>query len=126
MKIVIPVDEKDIEANVCESFGRTPYYLIYDTETKESEFVDNSAATSAGGAGIRAAQAVVDTKASVLLTPRCGENAAEVLEAAGIKIYKTEGTSIKGNIDTFVEGKLSLLNEIHAGFHGHGRGKRGN
>ncbi|MDI9475701.1 MAG: NifB/NifX family molybdenum-iron cluster-binding protein [Natronincolaceae bacterium] len=125
MKIVIPVDGKDIEANVCESFGRTPYYLVYDTETEESEFIDNSAATSAGGAGIRAAQAVVDTKANVLLTPRCGENAAEVLEAAGIEIYKTEGTSIKENIDAFVEGKLSLLDEIHAGFHGHGRGKRG-
>ena len=28
MRIAIPVDEKDIGTNVCESFGRTPYYLI--------------------------------------------------------------------------------------------------
>ncbi|NLM58994.1 MAG: dinitrogenase iron-molybdenum cofactor biosynthesis protein, partial [Clostridium sp.] len=51
MKIAIPVDEKSLESNVCVSFGRAPYYLIYDTETKESVFLDNSAAASTGGAG---------------------------------------------------------------------------
>ena len=56
MKIAIPVDEKSLESNVCVSFGRAPYYLIYDTETKESVFLDNSAAASTGGAGIKAAQ----------------------------------------------------------------------
>jgi predicted Fe-Mo cluster-binding NifX family protein len=35
MKIAIPVDEKTLESNVCVSFGRTPYFLIYDVETKE-------------------------------------------------------------------------------------------
>lgn len=126
MRIAIPVNEKDIGTNVCESFGRTPYYLIYDTETEKSEFIDNSAATSAGGAGIKAAQVVVDTKASALLAPRCGENAANVLKAAGVEIYKTKNSSVKENIDAFVAGELSLLDEIHAGFHGHGNGRRGN
>ena len=76
MKIAIPVDEKTLESNVCVSFGRTPYFLIYDVETKESIFIDNSAAASTGGAGIKAAQIIVDNKADVLLTPRLGENAA--------------------------------------------------
>jgi predicted Fe-Mo cluster-binding NifX family protein len=52
MKIAIPVDEKSLESNVCVSFGRAPYFLIYDTETKESIFLDNGAAASTGGAGI--------------------------------------------------------------------------
>ncbi|MDD4564475.1 MAG: NifB/NifX family molybdenum-iron cluster-binding protein [Eubacteriales bacterium] len=120
MKIAIPVDEKVLESNVCVSFGRTPYFLIYDTETKESVFIDNSAASSAGGAGIKAAQTIVDNKANVLLTPRCGENAADVLKSADIKIFKTTFASVKDNIDAFNDGKLSLLDEIHAGFHGHG------
>ena len=34
MKIAIPVDEKSLESNVCVSFGRAPYFLIYDTESK--------------------------------------------------------------------------------------------
>lgn len=118
MKIAIPVDEKTIESNICVSFGRAPYFLIYDEETKESAFIHNSAATSTGGAGIKAAQLIVDSKANVLLTPRCGENAANVLKAADIKLYKTAGISPKKNIDDFIMEKLSLLDEIHAGFHG--------
>lgn len=118
MKISIPTDEKSLDSNVCVSFGRTPYYLIYDTDTEESVFIDNSAATSAGGAGIKAAQIVVDSKANVLLTPRLGENAAEVLKVADIKIYKTAPGNALENILQFIDGKLALLEEIHAGFHG--------
>lgn len=120
MKIAIPVDEKSLESNVCISFGRTPYFLIYDTDTKESVFLDNSAVASTGGAGIKAAQTIVDNKTNVLLTPRCGENAADVFKAAEIKIYKTTTALAKDNIDAFIVGKLPLLDEIHAGFHGHG------
>ncbi len=120
MKIAIPVDEKDLETGVCMSFGRTPYFLIYDTETKESLFIKNTAANSAGGAGIKAAQIIVDNETNIMLTPRCGQNAADVLLAAEIKLYKTADGSAKENIDAFIEGKLSLLEEIHAGFHGHG------
>jgi predicted Fe-Mo cluster-binding NifX family protein len=120
MKIAIPVDEKTMESRVCASFGRAPYFLIYDTEAKESRFIDNSAAASTGGAGIKAAQTIVDSEAEFLLTPRCGQNAADVLQAADIKIYKSTSGSVKDNVDALVDGKLSLLDEIHAGFHRHG------
>lgn len=120
MKIAIPVDKKEMITDVCVSFGRTPYFLIYDTETKKSLFIDNSAVASTGGAGIKAAQSIVDNKIDLLLTPRCGENAADVLKAADIKIYKTIKGSANENIAAFIDGKLHLLEEIHAGFHGHG------
>ena len=119
MKIAIPVDEKSMESTVCQSFGRTPYYLFYDTEGGTSEFQDNSASASQGGAGIRAAQLIVDEKTDALLTPRCGENAAQVLRGAGVKIYKTINNSVRDNIEAFKEGKLTELKEIHPGFHNH-------
>ena len=122
MKIAIPVDEKTLSSNVCVSFGRTPYFLIYDTETKESIFIENSAAASTGGAGIKAAQTIVDNEANALLTPRCGQNAADVIKSADIKMFKTISASVKDNIDAFTNGELPLLDEIHAGFHGHGGG----
>lgn len=62
----------------------------------------------------------MDNNAKVLLTPRCGENAAEVIHAANINIYKTVSTSIMENIEAYNAGKLSLLTDIHAGFHNHG------
>ena len=121
MKIAIPVDERNIKTKVSQNFGRAPFFLIYDTETLESSYIDNKGASSTGGAGIKAAQTIVDSKAEVLLTPRCGENAADVLKAADIKIYETTMKSTEENIADYINGRLSLLNEIHAGFHGHGR-----
>ncbi len=121
MKIAIPVNEKKVESGVCMSFGRTPYFLVHDTETKEDLFTENSAAKSTGGAEIKAAQIIVDNEVDVLLTPRCGENAAGVLENAGIKMYKTVGDSVSSNIEAYNAGKLSLLEDIHAGLHDHGK-----
>jgi predicted Fe-Mo cluster-binding NifX family protein len=120
MKIAIPVEDKSTASKVCISFGRTPYFLIYDTDTKESVFLDNSAAASQGGAGIKAAQAITDEGVVSLITPRCGENAAAVLKPANIQLYKTMNDSIQDNIEAFINGKLALLDEIHAGFHNHG------
>lgn len=118
MKIAIPVDDKTMETTVSVSFGRALYFLIYDTETKEITFVDNQARTSVGGAGIVASQTLVDHKVDALLTPRCGKNAADVLLAADVKIYKSNSISVKENIRAFDANELSLLDEIHSGFHG--------
>ena len=120
MKIAMPVDDRSMETSISQHFGRAPFFLIYDTGSKESIFLDNSAATSQGGAGIKAAQIIVDNKVGALLTPRCGENAAEVINKANIKMFKAINDSIKDNIDALNAGKLSLLEEIHAGFHNHG------
>lgn len=120
MKIGMPVEEKSMESKVCQSFGRTPYFLIYDTDTEEGTFLDNSAVASQGGAGIKAAQSIVDNKVSALITPRCGENAAKVIKGADIIIYKTMNDSIKDNIKALKENQLTVLEDIHPGFHNHG------
>lgn len=121
MKIAIPVNEKKVESGVCMSFGRTPYFFVNDTEEKENLFIENTASKSTGGAGIKAAQIIVDNEVDVLLTPRCGENAAGVLQNADIKMYKTVGDSVSSNIEAYIAGKLSLLEDIHAGLHEHGK-----
>ena len=120
MKIVIPADIMSTDSSVCQSFGRTPYYAVYNTETCNTEFIENSAASSAGGAGIKAAQMIVDIGASIIITFRCGENAANVLLPAGIKIFTAQNNTVAMNIKLFIENKLLPLSDIHAGFHNHG------
>lgn len=119
MKIAIPVNNNAIDSGVCISFGRAPYFMIYDNATSEYTFLENTAAENQGGAGIKAAQIVVDSKAEVLLTPRAGENAAKVIEAANITMYHTIDGSIQDNLDAFQKGTLAKLTQIHSGFHGH-------
>lgn len=121
MKIAIPIDEERLDAPICISFGRAPYFLMYETKSKEYGFLDNStAASSQGGAGIKAAQIIVDHGVDVLLTPRCGENAAEVFKSANIQIFKTTSINVKEMLEAYSEGCLSELVEIHSGLHHHG------
>lgn len=121
MKIAIPMNEQDIKSGVCPSFGRAPYFLLCDTDTKEIKWLENSAAESSGGAGIQAAQILADSGANALITPRCGENAEKVLSGAKIAVYRSADGTAKENIDALTAGKLAPLSEFHAGFHGHGR-----
>ena len=120
MKIALPVEEKSLNTPICVSFGRTPLFVIFDTENGEFEFINNSAAASQGGAGIKAAQLLADKGAEAVITFRCGENAAEVLNPAEIKLYKALAGTASENIEKFKAGELPLLNDIHPGFHNHG------
>lgn len=116
MKVAIPVD--DTKKAVCVSFGRTPYFLFWDEETDKRELLDNPAAEAQGGAGLQAAQFVVDGGADALITVRCGENAAKVFQAAGMTIYESQGTDLEANLQAFREKKLAELTHFHAGYHG--------
>ncbi|MEA4921169.1 MAG: NifB/NifX family molybdenum-iron cluster-binding protein [Clostridiaceae bacterium] len=122
MKLAIPVESESLQAPVCASFGRTPFYALYDTETDTCEFLDNSALSSQGGAGIKAAQTLVDHSAEAIITYRCGDNAAQVLNAAKIEIFKAQDGTVIENIDKFKKAELSPLSEIHSGLHHHGGG----
>jgi predicted Fe-Mo cluster-binding NifX family protein len=115
MKVIIPVNED--RETVCPSFGRAPYFWIADTESGKSDVVLNAAAGSEGGAGIRAAQAVVDAQAEALIAPRLGENAANVLKAAGIRLYKPKFDGTQANLGALLAGSLQPLTTIHPGFH---------
>jgi len=119
MRIAIPVEDISVEGKVCPSFGRAPYFYLYDTEDGHTLFLQNSAAESQGGAGIKAAQLLVDNQVAVVLAPRCGENSAKVLHSANMHIYKTVSSGVSENLALFAQGKLALLDKFHAGFLGH-------
>jgi len=120
MKLIVPVESKSLDCPVCPSFGRTPIYLSYDTESGKYEFLDNSAAASQGGAGIKASQMLADHGADAVITYRCGDNAAQVLNAADIKLFKAVDGTVSENIKKFEKGELPPLSEIHPGLHNHG------
>ena len=114
MIVAIPVNE---DKTLCISFGRSPMFMIVNTETNTKEFYDNPATNAQGGAGIAAAQFIVEKQVEVLLTPRCGENASQVFEAAKIKIYKTTSLDPEVELLKWKEDKLEQLTKFHPGFH---------
>lgn len=118
MIVAVPTDENNASVNVCVSFGRAPYFLFYNTENGETVFAENPAAVASGGAGVKAAQFIVDRGAKALITVRAGENAAEVLTDAKMDIWKAINGTVNENLSAYHQGKLSRLDHFHAGFHG--------
>lgn len=116
MKIAIPVDEN--KDTVCVAFARAPYFCVYDLNTDKKEFLTNPASSAQGGAGIKASQFIVDLGVDALVTVRLGENSAEVLKEANIKIFKSCAISIKANVEAVKNGTIAPLLEFHAGYHG--------
>lgn len=118
MKIAIPAEGDSLNSEVCISFGRTPYFIVADTESDEFSVIDNKAVSEQSGAGVKAAQAVADSGAGAVVTFHCGKNAADVLKAADIKIYKAVKGTVKDMVQSYNAGKLNELAEINAGYAG--------
>lgn len=114
MRIAIPLDEN--KQDVCIVLARAPYFLFW--EDGKDTILENPAAQAHGGAGIQAAQFLVDNGVNVLITVRCGQNAADVFKVAGMKIYKSANKAAADDLTAFEDGKLSELTEFHGGFHG--------
>ena len=116
MKIAIPLDEN--KKDVCVSFARAPYFMVCDGNEGAVEIIENPAAEAEGGAGLKAAQFVLDSGADTVITVRCLENAGNVFKAAEIKVYKSQVEDARENVKLLKEEKLSELTKFHAGFHG--------
>ncbi|NMB09412.1 MAG: dinitrogenase iron-molybdenum cofactor biosynthesis protein [Tissierellia bacterium] len=120
MIIALPIDEKNININVSESFGRSKYFILYNDYSEDCIFVDNRGLNSEDGAGIEAAQTLIDHHADVVFLKRCGKNVAKVLEEAGIKLYEAQDIPVLENVKLYRTNNLKELENIHEGYHGHG------
>lgn len=114
LKIAIPLDEN--KQDVCMVLARAPLFLF--RENGEDIIVENPAAQANSAAGVQAAQFLVDSKIGVLITPRCGQNAAEVFNAADIKIYKSANKAAADDLKAWEQGTLEELTHFHGGYHG--------
>lgn len=99
MKVAIPTTGEDLSAEVETRFGRCPRFLVVDSETMEFELVENTAATMGGGAGVRAAQIVLDQGVEAVIAGDVGPRAFDVLQRAGVKVY----ARITGNVKDAME-----------------------
>lgn len=108
MKILFTSRGKDLDSEVDSRFGRADGFVLFDEETKEITWHDNTQNIHAAhGAGIQSGQHAVDLKASVLITGNVGPKAFKVLNSAGIGIYTIKGKiSLKEAYQKFKDGKL--------------------
>ena len=87
MKIIITTVSPNLESDVDPRFGRGPHLLVVDPDTLQWQAHPNPGASSAGGAGIQAAQFVTSQKADAVISGDFGPHAFEALYAAGMPMY---------------------------------------
>jgi predicted Fe-Mo cluster-binding NifX family protein len=87
MLVAISSQGPDLEGPVDARFGRAAGFVVIDSQTMQSNYIENGAAQAmAQGAGIQAAETVAQAGAQVVLTGIVGPKASRALKAAGIRI----------------------------------------
>ena len=107
MKIAISATGPNIDDQVETRFGRCPYFQIIDTESNNNEALDNTNAALGGGAGIQAAEMLVNRGVEVVLTGACGPNAYQVFNAAGVPVIVQVNGTVRQAIEKYNEGLYS-------------------
>jgi predicted Fe-Mo cluster-binding NifX family protein len=108
MQIVVTATGADLDVPASPIFGRCPTYVFVDTETMAFEAVENPAVAAAGGAGIQAAQFVVERGAQAVVTGSVGPNASDVFQAAGVPVYLFGGGTVRQAAEAYQAGQLSV------------------
>ncbi|WP_372932160.1 NifB/NifX family molybdenum-iron cluster-binding protein [Mariniphaga sediminis] len=99
MKLVITSVGNSLKSKFDLRFGRTAWLCLYDTETKNVEFMENENMNINGGAGTRMAEKVAELGAERVISGDFGPKAKTLLEKLKIQmIIMDEGTCTVGDI----------------------------
>jgi predicted Fe-Mo cluster-binding NifX family protein len=109
MKICVSAVAASLDAHVDPRFGRCHHFVIVDSDAMTFEAVPNEAAQNAGGAGIQAAQAVVNRKVDVVLTGNIGPKAFHALSAADVKIVTGASGTVREAVEEYIKGELPAI-----------------
>lgn len=120
MKIAISSKGKITDNALDPRFGRCEYFQIYDTEIEATKIVENKGQEASGGAGIAAANQLIDEQVDVVITGSLGPNAFEIIKKADIKAYKCDSISISDALEKYNNNqleKITIAGKSHSGIH---------
>jgi len=126
MRIAVAASGKGLDAPAVTVFGRAPYFVIVevsDGDVKLVENVQNPGVSSGKGAGMLAAQTVINKGVNAVVSGTVGPNAYSVLAQAGIRLYLAVPGTVRDNAVAATRGALQEVTKP-AGRHGHRWGWR--
>jgi predicted Fe-Mo cluster-binding NifX family protein len=101
MKIAVTSKGTSMDSPVDPRFGRSPYIAFVDLQTDQLEALANPFADASGGAGVQAAQFVLDQGARALLTGHCGPRASTVLSDAGVQVVNGASGTVREAVESY-------------------------
>lgn len=98
MKVAVAATGPNLDAALDPRFGRCGYFVIVDTDSMEFETLENSGAIRGSGAGIAAAQLVVNAGAEAVIAGNFGPHAFQALSAGGLQLYSGGSGSVRETV----------------------------
>jgi predicted Fe-Mo cluster-binding NifX family protein len=124
MRVVVSANGVDLDASASPVFGRCPVFVFVDVEAMRFEAVENPALAASGGAGIQAAQFVIERGAEAVITGNVGPKAFDVFKAAGVPLYQFAEGTVREAVEAHLNGELAEASgasaRAHAGMQGGG------
>ena len=112
-RIMLPVeDEKGIEAKVAHHFGMAPYFAIVELDENQKNpkvKIEPNRSEHMGGAPGHSHESFLALKPNVVVAYAMGPGALSTFQNAGITVLKATEDTVKGNVESFKEGKLKEL-----------------
>jgi predicted Fe-Mo cluster-binding NifX family protein len=117
MKIAISSSGEKNDSLLDPRFGRCVFYALYDSEEEKWSFLPNPGAMEGSGAGLKAAQFLIEENVDVLLTGDVGPNASRILNAAEIKVYTLPEVALEEALQQYEKGECKLVTEATVSSH---------
>ncbi len=124
MKIAVSSTGDSIQSQIDPRFGRCRNFLVIEATDLSFTSVENKAQFEGHGAGISAAQLLINLGVKAVISGNVGPNAFQALSAANIKMYSDSGIVLVA-IKKFNEGKLMQLTQPQKAVYGRGAGGGG-
>ena len=110
-------DNNGLESSISTIFGRCPFYMLIDPESKEFKIKENPAQSASGGAGVKASQWMIDNEVAAVISGNLGPKAHDVLSSANIPAFKFQGGSIEETLKAYNDKELESFFEPNVDAH---------
>jgi predicted Fe-Mo cluster-binding NifX family protein len=124
-RIMMPVeDEAGLDAQVAHHFGKAPYFAIIELDesqkTPKVKIEPNRSEHMVGAPG-HSHESFLALKPDVVIAYAMGPGALNTFLGAGVTVLEATSLTVKGNLESFKEGKLKELASVceHAHHHEH-------
>ena len=117
MKICFPVEvNKGLESKPYGHFGSAPMFVVYDLEKNEITELSNNDLHHEHGK-CQPLKALQGNIVDAVIVGGIGQGAIMKLNDMGVKVYKSQGETIKENLDLYKENKLQEFPSNHTCSH---------
>ncbi len=117
MIIAISANGKGENSSLERRFGRCPFYAFFDTEKETWSFLPNPGSMEGSGAGVKAAQFLLEQNPDVLLTGDVGPNASSILKSAEMEVYSISEMLLTEALEQYRHGNCSPVVEATVSSH---------